>query len=234
MTPDAVIFDFDGVLANSEPLHLGVYQRLLSEEGLPFTSEEYYSRYLGYDDVGVFEALARDKGLPIGNGRLQSLIDRKTAIFQSIVRTAPVLFAGARECVLAVRDACPIAIASGALRHEIEMILAGGGLEGIVPVIVAAGETPRGKPAPDPFARALELLSERRGRPLSPARSVGIEDSHSGLQSARLAGLRTIGLTTSYPASQLVEADLILPDVAHVTVARLEALVGDGSSRQTV
>ena len=55
------------------------------------------------------------------------------------------LYPGARDCVLAVGDACPIAIASGALRHEIEMILAGGGLEGVVPVIVAAGETPRGK-----------------------------------------------------------------------------------------
>ena len=98
------------------------------------------------------------------------------------------LFPGARDCVLAVGDACPIAIASGALRHEIEMILAGGGLEGVVPVIVAAGETPRGKPAPDPFARAVELLSERQGRPLSPARSVAIEDSHWGLQSARDAG----------------------------------------------
>jgi len=231
MTPDAVVFDFDGVLANSEPLHFGVYQRLLAEEGLTFTSDEYYSRYLGYDDVGVFEALARDKGLLIGNGRLAALIDRKTALFQSIVRSIPVLYAGARDCVLAVRDACPIAIASGALRHEIEVILAGGGLEGVVPVIVAAGETPRGKPAPDPFARAIELLSKRHGRPLSPARSVGIEDSHWGLQSARDAGLRTIGLTTSYPAS-LLEADLILPDVSHVTVDRLESLVADGLSER--
>jgi len=100
-----------------------------------------------------------------------------------------------------------------------------------VPVIVAAGETPRGKPAPDPFARAIELLSKRHGRPLSPARSVGIEDSHWGLQSARDAGLRTIGLTTSYPAS-LLEADLILPDVSHVTVDRLESLVADGLSER--
>jgi beta-phosphoglucomutase-like phosphatase (HAD superfamily) len=228
MTPDAVIFDFDGVLANSEPLHFGVYQRLLAEEGLAFTSDEYYSRYLGFDDVGVFEALARDKGLRIGDGRLTALIDRKTALFQSIVRTTPVLYPGAREAVLAIGNTCPIAIASGALRHEIEMILAGGGLGGVVPVIVAAGETPHGKPAPDPFARAVEQLSERAGRRLVPSRCVGIEDSHWGLQSARQAGLRTIGLTTSYPATQLPEADLILPDIAHVTIARLEALVAGG------
>ena len=223
MTPDAVVFDFDGVLANSEPLHFGVYQRLLAEEGLTFTSDEYYSRYLGYDDVGVFEALARDKGLLIGNGRLAALIDRKTALFQSIVRSTPVLYAGARDCVLAVRDACPIAIASGALRHEIEVILAGGGLEGVVPVIVAAGETPRGKPAPDPFARAIELLSKRHGRPLSPARSVGIEDSHWGLQSARDAGMRTIAIAHTYPHDSLT-ADRVIDSLEELTVDLVRSL----------
>jgi beta-phosphoglucomutase-like phosphatase (HAD superfamily) len=224
MKPDAVVFDFDGVLANSEPLHFSVYQRLLAEEGIAFTRDEYYKRYLGYDDVGVFEALSRDKGLHIGDGRMGALIDRKSAAFQSMVRTSSVVFPGARECLVAVSGVCPVAIASGALRHEIELILAGASLADAVPVIVAAGETPRGKPAPDPFARALELLSQRAGRTLSPARSIGIEDSRWGLQSARGAGLRTIGLTTSYPASELGEADLILPDISHVTIERLVAL----------
>jgi sugar-phosphatase len=104
------------------------------------------------------------------------------------------------------------------------MILAGGGLEGVVPVIVAAGETPRGKPRPI-RSRGPSSCCRTAGPAPVAARSVGIEDSHWGLQSARDAGLRTIGLTTSYPASQL-EADLILPDVSHVTVDRLEALVG--------
>jgi beta-phosphoglucomutase-like phosphatase (HAD superfamily) len=230
MRPDAVVFDFDGVLANSEPLHLGVYQQLLADEGVTLTDEEYYERYLGYDDVGVFQALARDKGVQIDNGRLDTLIDRKTRIFQSRVRSGTVLFPGARECLLEVSQACPMAIASGALRHEIELILDGGGLSGLVPVIVAAGETLRGKPAPDPFARAVELLSQRAGRRLAPERSVGIEDSRWGLQSAHDAGLRTIGVTTSYPASQLVEADMILPDVSHVTLARLCALVASAST----
>jgi beta-phosphoglucomutase-like phosphatase (HAD superfamily) len=95
-----------------------------------------------------------------------------------------------------------IAIASGALRHEIEVILAGGGLEGVVPVIVAAARH-RAASLRRSVRTGNRVAVERHGRPLSPARSVGIEDSHWGLQSARDAGLRTIGLTTSYPASLL-------------------------------
>src|SRR6187200_3726074 len=146
MTPDAVVFDFDGVLANSEPLHFGIYQRLLAEEGLTLTSDEYYSRYLGYDDVGVFEALARDKGLPIGNGRIDELIARKTELFQRRAAAQHVLFPGAAASVQAISAHCPVAIASGALREDIEKILRSTQLVSIFSVIVAAGETPQGKP----------------------------------------------------------------------------------------
>lgn len=225
MTLDAVIFDFDGVLANSEPLHLRVYQILLDQEGLPFTSSEYYERYLGFDDVGVFEALARDKGLRIEHGRMDALIARKTEIFQELVRANDVLFPGAADCLRAVAAEVPIAIASGALRHEIEQILDDSGLRDLVPVIVASGDTPRSKPAPDPYARALEQLSRGAGRRLDPARTVAIEDSRWGLQSARDAGLRTLGLTTSYPAEALPEAEHVLPAISHVTMDVLRALV---------
>ncbi len=81
MTLEGVVFDFDGVIANSEPLHLRVYQTLLAQEGLAFSASEYYERYLGIDDVGVFEALARDKGLDIASDRMTGLIARKTEIF---------------------------------------------------------------------------------------------------------------------------------------------------------
>jgi beta-phosphoglucomutase len=224
VTLEGVIFDFDGVIANSEPLHLRVYQILLDEEGIPFSSHEYYERYLGFDDVGVFTLLADDKGLKIDNGRMEALIARKTALFQHLVQRGDVLFPGAARCVRATSEAVPIAIASGALRHEIEQILDGTGLRAMVPVIVAAGETPGGKPAPDPYARALDLLSERAGTRLNPARVVGIEDSGWGLKSARAAGLRTLGVSTSYPASALAEAEHVVSDIGQVTLGLLDAL----------
>ena len=224
MTLEGVVFDFDGVIANSEPLHLRVFQILLSEEGLPFAAREYYDRYLGLDDVGIFEALARDKGLDIGGGRLQALIDRKTESFLRLVHDRDVLFPGAAACVRAVAAAVPVAIASGALPHEIAGILDRAGLLPLVPVIVAAGDTARGKPAPDPFARAVDLLSERSGRRLEPSRVIALEDSPPGLQAARDAGLRTLGLATSYPAAALHDAEYVLPDISHVTVALLDSL----------
>lgn len=232
MTPDAVVFDFDGVLANTEPLHLRVYQMLAAEHGFGFTADEYYSRYLGFDDVGVFEALSRDKGLRVEGDRMAALIDRKTVLFQSLVRESPVLFPGTPACLRAMRAACPIAIASGALAHEIALILDSAGLDGVVPVIVAAGDTARGKPAPDPYRLAMHRLSAALGRSLRPEASVAIEDSRWGLESARDAGLLTVGLTTSYPASELGDPDLVLSDIAEATPARLGALVAASLARR--
>ena len=232
MTLEAVIFDFDGVLAHSEPLHLRVYQILLSEEKLSLDSREYYERYLGLDDVGVFEALARDKGLDVAGRRMDALIERKTELFQHLARSGDVLFPGAASCLRDTAAAVPIAIASGALRHEIEMILDGTGLLALVPVIVAAGDTPRSKPAPDPYERALERLSRRARRSITPARTVAIEDSRPGLCSARDAGLRTLGVTTSYPAEQLPEAERTVRDISVVSLDVLEALAGSVPSRR--
>jgi beta-phosphoglucomutase len=61
----AIVFDFDGVIANSEPLHLLAFQQALTEDGIELSASEYYARYLGYDDVGMFVALGRDRGLPM-------------------------------------------------------------------------------------------------------------------------------------------------------------------------
>jgi HAD superfamily hydrolase (TIGR01509 family) len=224
MMLDAVIFDFDGVLADSEPLHLRVYQEVLAEQGLSLDGPTYYDTYLGYDDVAAFRRMSETMGLRVDGGRLEQLVTRKTAIFQAMARNGDVLFPGAATCLRAMAAACPIAVASGALRHEIELILGAAGLLDLVPVIVAAGETPRGKPAPDPFALALERLAAHVARPLRPRRSVGIEDSHWGLESARGAGLVTVALTTSYPAGSLA-ADLVLSGIDQVTPAGLDALV---------
>jgi beta-phosphoglucomutase len=232
VTLEGVVFDFDGVIANSEPVHLRVYQILLSEEGLSFPASEYYEHYLGLDDLGILNALARDKGLDIGGDRMHQLIARKTQTFLRLVQDRDVLFPGAAACLRAVAAAVPVAIASGALLHEIVEILEGAGVRPLVPVIVAAGDTPRGKPAPDPFARAVELLSQRAGQRLKPSCMVALEDSRPGLRAARDAGLRTLGVSTSYPAEVLHEADHVVPDISHVTVELLDSLTASSPARR--
>ncbi len=227
-----VIFDFDGVLADSEPVHLHVFQTVLDRIGIALTAEEYYARYLGYSDRDAFVHVLRDRGVVIADTELERLLEDKQALFPEAIGDHA-LYPGAAECVAQVAAHVPVAIASGALRHEIELILDGSGLRDRFPVIVAAGETPRSKPAPDPYARAFELLQAsgalREGA--TPAHVVAIEDSEWGLQSARGAGLRTMAVLTSYERDKLPSAEAWLPSIGDVTLDRLQGLVDKERTR---
>src|SRR4051812_17568315 len=97
----AIIFDFDGVLADTEPLHLRAYQSVLGKEGIELTRDEYYGRYLGFDDAGLFRALAKDKGVEATDDRVDGWIDEKAELLESMLSGESVLFPGAAECVKA-------------------------------------------------------------------------------------------------------------------------------------
>ncbi|NOT43428.1 MAG: HAD family phosphatase [Acidobacteria bacterium] len=220
----AVVFDFDGVLANSEPLHLAAFQEALREAGIDLGREDYYERYLGYDDVGLVEALARDRGLAMDAARTTALLTRKAEVMAASLRSGAVLFPGARELVREAAAAVPVAIASGALRHEIVEILREAGLDSHFPVIVASGDTPQSKPSPQPYALAMNRLAEAHGLALDPRRCVAIEDSIWGIESARGAGLRCVAVATSYAADALTDAELVVQQLSDLTVARLDRL----------
>ena len=209
----AIVFDFDGVIANSEPLHCRAYQDVLVAEGVTLADSEYYSRYLGYDDVGAFEALAADRGLSWDRPYVAALVARKAERMEFLEREASVLFPGAEAAIRAAAAAMPIAIASGALGHEIRRILDRAGLAPLFTAIVAAEDTPVSKPAPDPYLRAVALLAERHGA-LAARECAAIEDSQWGLQSARAAGLRTVGVAQTYAADDLRgSADVVIPSM---------------------
>lgn len=220
----AIVFDFDGVIANSEPLHLMAFQQVLAEEQVPLTAQEYYGRYLGYDDVGMFEALGRDRGLPMDDDRAADLVARKAARMQALMQSGTVLFPGALDFIRQAAAAVPIAIASGALRHEIDDIIAAAGVGDLFSAIVAAGDTAESKPSPAPYRLAFERLRQRTGRSLDPRRSVAIEDSRWGLESARGAGLRLVGVTNSYPAEELSGAELVVDGLGALTLPALDRL----------
>jgi beta-phosphoglucomutase len=226
VTLAAVIFDFDGVLADSEPLHLVAFQRVLATIGIELSEDDYYARYLGFSDRDAFVEVCRDRGVPLDDATLEALLEEKVRLFPTLVGEHG-LFPGASDLIDRVAAAIPVAIASGALRHEIEMLLEAGGLAGRVPIIVAAGETPRSKPHPDPYARAFALLREAGALEagVRPAQVVAIEDSEWGLQSARAAGLRTVGVTTSYGADRLPSAEVIVDGIDAITLPLLESLV---------
>jgi beta-phosphoglucomutase len=223
----AVIFDFDGVIANSEPLHLRAFQLALAEDGIELTRQEYFSSYLGYDDIGMFEALARDRRLAISKGQIKALVDRKGERLQELMQAESVLFPGAREFIKTAAAAVPIAIASGALRHEIDEIVDAAGLSSLFSTIVASGDTPESKPSPAPYRLAFERLQQTAGGRLDPRRCVAIEDSRWGLESARGAGLRCVGVTTSYSAGELPGAELVVGGLKDLSLDALNRLCGD-------
>jgi len=220
----AIVFDFDGVIANSEPLHLLAFQQALAEDGVELSATDYYTRYLGYDDVGMFEALGRDRGMSMQSARVAELVARKGDRMQDLMRSGSVLFPGALAFIREAAAAVPIAIASGALRHEIDEIIDAAGVADLFATIVAAGDTPESKPSPAPYRLAFEQLRERTGRALDPRRSVAIEDSRWGLESARGAGLRLVGVTKRYSAGETSYAELVVDGLSALTLPALDKL----------
>jgi beta-phosphoglucomutase-like phosphatase (HAD superfamily) len=224
----AIVFDFDGVIADSEVLHLRAYQEVLAPEGVTLSNDEYFDKYLGYDDVGVFKALGRDKGLPMDDGRVKELIAQKSERYDALSAAGDVLFPGAADFIRSAAAAVPIAIASGALTHEIEEILDRAGLRPLFTVIVGADQTERSKPHPEPYQTAFDRLRLLTGRDLIPWRSVAIEDSRWGLQSARGADLRCVAVTNTYKADELrPDAELVVAGLHALTLDALDNLCAD-------
>jgi beta-phosphoglucomutase len=214
----AIVFDFDGVLADSEPRHLRAYQKVLSPFGITLTKEDYYERYLGYDDDGVFTKIAAVHGLPLDERRRQALIAEKARVFDSAIGEEEILYPGAAICVTRMAARYPLGIASGALRHEIEAILRCAGLLQYFRFIVGSGDTAQSKPAPDPYLRAAELHG------LAPGECAAIEDSQWGIVSAKSAGLACVGLTTTYSRAHLQDADRIVDSLDEFTPDLIESL----------
>jgi beta-phosphoglucomutase-like phosphatase (HAD superfamily) len=225
---NAIIFDFDGVIADSERLHLRSYQDILAPEGVTISNEQYLDKYLGYDDVGVFKAVGRDYGIPMDEHRVSELIAAKGQRYESLAAAGEMLFPGAADFIRTAAAHVPIAIASGALTHEIQEVLERSGLLPLFPVIVGADQTERSKPHPDPYRAAFERLRAHSGRDLIAGRSVAIEDSKWGLVSARGADLRCVAVTNTYSEAELRDdAELVVPGLHALTLDALDVLCAD-------
>ena len=217
----AIVFDFDGVIANSEPLHFQAFRDVLAARGLAFDERDYYARYLGFDDVGVFQAVGAERSAGWTPGRISELVADKAVRLETLEHGSSILFPGAADAIRRAAAAVPIAIASGARGDEIRRVLTREHLAGYFTAIVAAEDTPISKPAPDPYLRALALLAPAAGANLRAAECVAIEDSIWGLASARAAGLKTVGITHTYEASALTAADLVIGSLDALDIEQL-------------
>ena len=223
--PGAVIFDFDGVITDSEILHLRAFNHVLGRFGFQIAKEDYYQAYLGFTDVDCFKALADDGKIHLDQGVLEELIERKNRIFEELVKTDGGIIDGVRDFLYMLRaGSVPIAICSGALLAEIELILERARLRDYFEIIISAEHVSKGKPDPQGFLLSLERLNTNRPDRITPGKCIVIEDSHWGLHAAKSAGMRTVAITNSYDAEQLAMADKVVGHLSELSMSELEKL----------
>jgi beta-phosphoglucomutase len=202
-----ILFDFNGVLIDDEDQHCNALIATLAEYGYSLDRETYYRDYLGFDDRECFRFTFERMNRSTDPRTLDQAVARKHAAYQQAIRGSIRLVPGAAEFVEdAALDGFQLAIVSGALRSEIDLILDLAGLRSHFAEIVAAEDVSACKPDPAGYNRARERLE------LSPGRCVVVEDSLPGLRAARGAGLRCAMLTTSHPEAACAEADVVWRD----------------------
>lgn len=221
---EAIIFDCDGVIADTEPLHLAIFQKVLEEEGILLTEEQYYGQYLALDDRGCFTRAFAENEKSLSEAKLTDLIKRKAAYVEPVMKSDLRLFAGAGEFIRQAAESYPMAVASGALRHEIELILRHGNLRDSFSVIISAEDVANSKPHPEPFLKALSLLNESRAEVIEPTNCLVIEDSIHGIRAAHLAGMLCLAVTNSYSSEHLSEADMIVETLENLSMDEVRIL----------
>lgn len=212
MYPTAVIFDFDGVIVDTEPLHFYSFQRILTPMGFNFSWEEYVQTYMGFDDRDAFREAYKAHGKSLDNENLSDLIQCKANIFLETINQGVKPYPGVVELInkLCSKN-IPLAISSGAILSDILPILINLKLENCFKHIVTANDVSRSKPDPSSYILASnKLINDFAIQMTSKDRIVAIEDTPAGIASAKGAGLSVLAVTNSYPKEKLLSADRVV------------------------
>jgi beta-phosphoglucomutase len=215
----ATLFDFDGVLVDSEPVHLAAFNEVLAPRGIAIEEREYLERYLSLDDAGVFRTALSRGQRTLREEEVRALVEAKHPRFLARFADSFRVFPGAVELLRRRATRGLVGIVSGALEEEITFALDRMGLRPAVRFIVSAGQTPS-KPDPAPYLAGIDEL-RRQGH---DAGVVVVEDSPGGVVSAKKAGLRCVAVSHSCAREELLRAgaDAVVPDLASMTDALLE------------
>jgi beta-phosphoglucomutase len=206
--PAAVLFDFDGVIVNSEPLHFDAFREVLAKEQIQITEQEYFKELIGFDDKGAFKHIFKKHGRDLDSKTfLRIMTSKSEAMMELIHGRRYEALAGVEELVRGLWRHYPLAICSGALREEIEAMLEGVHLRDCFPTIVAAEDVTVGKPDPQGYLLAVKQLNERLGKKFEPKDCLIVEDAPSVIKSVKKVGFHVLAVATSYPLEQLNDAD---------------------------
>jgi HAD superfamily hydrolase (TIGR01509 family) len=223
----AVIFDFDGVIVHSEPLHYRGFREAAESEHLVLTEQQYYEELIGFDDRGAIKRLFELNGRPFDAALALRLHAKKMDLVRELIfRRHYHALPGVEEFVRGLWRNYPLAICSGALREEIEGMLEGISLRDCFSVIVAAEDVDVGKPDPRGYHLARRLLGEKVGKELPANRCLVVEDAPTVIERVKAEGFRTLAVATTYTPDRLQMADHVVkslhPDAVHAQLPRLK------------
>ncbi|HYN84728.1 MAG TPA: HAD family phosphatase [Pyrinomonadaceae bacterium] len=219
----AILFDFNGVVVDDEPLQMKAYQRALASEGVALAEADYYS-LLGTDDETFLRRTYERAERELTGEKFAEVLEAKSRAHRELLTDAPPLFPGVVNFVKALSREYALGVVSMARRGEIEYVFERAALNGLFDVVVAAEDVTACKPDPGCYNSALELLNRKRGDahivPLQPAECLVIEDAPPGIESARRAGMRTLGVTNTVGEKELraAGADIVTHSLADWTV----------------
>jgi beta-phosphoglucomutase len=226
----AVIFDLDGTLVETEPLHFAAFNEVLRADGIEIGFDDYTARLIGLNDRDCFATVLSENRKDASDDHVARLIARKTIVYQAMVAQREVLYPGAEKFVRDCAHRFPLMIATGTLRAEAEAILRRAGLRELFLDIIAAEDVERGKPEPDGFIAALGRIGYllRQRDPVLADECLVVEDTPAGIEAAHRAGMKVLALCHMAPASDLAAAevvrasisDLDLDDVIHALRGR--------------
>ena len=223
----AIIFDFDGVIADAEPFHLKAFQMVLSEEGFNLSDKDYYDKYLAPDDKTCLAMVLRDNSINFDRVVIDSLTLRKSRYYDKFIRENFVIFPGVVDFIKNAYGKYALAIGSGALRHEIEFILECAEIRKEFEIMVCADDVENCKPNPEVFMKALERINKHdstKSRIIYPYECLVIEDSIAGIKAAHDAGMKCLAVTNSYSADKLSVADMIVKSLEEVKIEDIKKL----------
>lgn len=224
----AILFDFNGVLVDDEPIHLELLERVLREEGLA-TDGIDFTTYIGRTDHDAFRAELEAAGQNATPDLLSRLIARKAAYYRVRVHSSGLpVFPGAAELLAEISTSdLMLGVVSGALRDEVESALERMAVRERFKFLVTGEDVDAGKPNPEGYRRGLTLLNSTPPLPsrlLHPHEVLAVEDSPSGLEAAAAAGLSTLGVAHTYPATDLQTADHVVEKLQDLSLKQLRTL----------
>ncbi len=226
----AVIFDFDGVIINSEPLHFQAYQDVLAPLNLGFSWDDYLSIYLGFDDRDCFRLRFKQAGRTLGESELADLVRAKGESFlKRVAQGEGGAYPGVVDFIRGLAERVPLAICSGALPGDIFPVLSGLGLASTFRVMVTAADVKNSKPDPACYALAVKKLQAAYPeRGITAGTCVAIEDSPWGVTAAHEAGIPVVGVTNMVSAETLKKAEKVVSSLERLGWQDLEGLTGSG------